>query len=255
MPSLCTFNRMLENLKIVELASVLAGPAVGLFFAESGAEVVKIENQRTGGDVTRSWKLAKESKTTPVSAYFSSVNWGKKHLLLDYKDATDFEEVLNYIRQADVVIANFKAGDAEKFGLDYTALKAVNPQLIYGAITGFDHATDRVAYDVVLQAEAGYMFMNGQADGPPTKMPLALIDVLAAHQLKEGLLVALLERIQTGKGAYVEASLERTAIASLTNQASNWLMAQHLPQRIGSLHPNIAPYGETFLCADDKYLV
>jgi crotonobetainyl-CoA:carnitine CoA-transferase CaiB-like acyl-CoA transferase len=112
-----------------------------------------------------------------------------------------------------------------------------------------------VAFDVVLQAESGFMYMNGAADGPPTKMPVALIDVLAAHQLKQGLLVALLQRERTGRGSHVSVSLLEAAVAALANQATNWLMAGHIPQRLGSLHPNIAPYGELFKSKDEHQLV
>jgi crotonobetainyl-CoA:carnitine CoA-transferase CaiB-like acyl-CoA transferase len=125
-----------------------------------------------------------------------------------------------------------------------------NPALILGQISGFSNEPNRVAFDLILQAESGIMSMNGQEDGPPTKMPIALIDVLAGHQLKEGILCALLEKGKTGKGKLVSVSLYDTAIASLVNQASNWLMAGHLPSRIGSMHPNIAPYGELFTTKD-----
>jgi len=97
--------------------------------------------------------------------------------------------------------------------------------------------------------------MNGQHDGPPTKMPVALIDVLASHQMKESVLIALLKRERTGMGSYIEVSLEASAISSLVNQATNWLMNGHNPERIGSLHPNIAPYGETFSCTNNEWLV
>ena len=244
----------IKNLKIVELASVLAGPSVGMFFAELGAKVVKIENKLTNGDVTRNWKLPNEKKDA-ISAYFSSINWGKEYLFIDYNNADEFAQILNLIKEADIVIANFKAGGAQKFGLDYPSLKAINPKLIYAQLNGFKSNPKRVAFDVVLQAECGYMYMNGQPDSPPTKMPLALMDILAAHQLKEGILVALLQRENTGKGAYVSSSLEESAISSLANQATNWLMNGKIPQRIGSLHPNIAPYGDIFITKDNKELV
>lgn len=129
------------------------------------------------------------------------------------------------------------------------------PHLIYGHITGYGADDPRTAFDLVLQAETGFMSMNGTPDSGPLKMPVALIDVLAAHQLKEGLLVALLHRMKTNKGGYVHVSLFDTAISSLANQASNWLMVGHLPKVQGSLHPNIAPYGEIFRCADGRHIV
>lgn len=242
-------------MKVIELASVLAGPAVGMFFAELGAEVIKIENSKTGGDVTRTWRLPSEDKNSPISAYYASVNWNKQVLFLDLTQETDRKKLYGLVADADVVIANYRAASAIKLGVDFETMKAINPKIIYGNITGFGEDSERVAFDVVLQAESGFMFMNGQADGPATKMPVALIDVLAAHQLKEGLLYALWQREKSGKGAYVSVSLLEAALSSLVNQATNWLMAGHIPARMGSLHPNIAPYGEIFESADKKRLV
>ncbi len=244
-----------SNLKVVELASVLAGPAVGMFFAELGAEVIKIENARSGGDLTRKWKHPNEDPKSLTSAYFSSVNYGKKHLLLDFQNQDQHRQMTELVKDVDILLVNFKHGDAKKFGVDYEAMQKLNPALIYGEISGFSSMPERTAFDVVLQAEAGFMFMNGNPDYPPTKMPVALIDLLAAHQLKEGILTAIIQRQNSGKGCKVTASLEKSAIASLANQASNWLMNNVIPQRIGSLHPNIAPYGETLICRNNKAVV
>lgn len=238
----------IKDLKIVELASVLAGPSVGMFFAELGATVIKIENKKTQGDVTRTWKLPTENSQS-ISAYFASINYGKKHLFLDLTNPHDFQNVMQLIQEADVLITNFKKGDDIKFKLDYQSLKAQHPSLIYGAITGFGSDSDRVAYDLILQAETGFMSMNGTPESGPVKMPVAMIDVLAAHQLKEGILIALLSR-KKHQGAFVSVSLFDAAIASLVNQASNYLMVGHIAQPIGSLHPNIAPYGEIFITKD-----
>ena len=247
-------NTVLSQLKIVELASVLAGPAVGMYFAEKGAQVIKIENSRTKGDVTRSWKLPMEDVTADSSAYFCSVNWGKEHLFLDLNRDSDFEQVIKYIIEADVVITNFKAGDAKKFKLDFDAIRSLNQDVILAEISGYGQKSDKLAYDLILQAETGFMSMNGTQDSGPVKMPVALIDILAAHQLKEGILEALLER-QIQKGAYhVHVSLYDTAVASLANQASNYLTTGHVAQRIGSKHPNIAPYGELFTTRDNRLI-
>lgn len=239
-----------NKLKVVELASVLAGPSVGMFFAELGAEVVKIENKKTSGDVTRSWKLPTENPKEKISAYYASVNWGKQTLFLDLTDKKDLEKVYSNIKSADIVIANYKSGDAKKLKTDYETLKKLNPKLIYGNIVGFGEDDKRVAYDLVLQAETGFMSMNGTKESGPVKMPVALIDLLAAHQMKEAILVALLNRERTKKGCKINVSLYDSAIASLANQASNWLNAKHNPERTGSLHPNIAPYGEVFISKD-----
>lgn len=244
-----------KNLKIIELSTVLAGPLVGTFFSELGAEVIKIENGKIGGDVTRSWKLSGENPEQSISAYYAAANYGKKALLRDLKDESDYQEILSLLKEADIVLANFKPGDASKLKLDFETLHKINPALIYGEIKGFSDGDPRVAYDVVLQAETGYMSMNGEPDSLPLKMPLAFIDILTAHKLKEGILCALLQRSSDGIGRKIEVSLYDSAIASLANQASNWLMNGKVPQRLGSLHPNIAPYGETFICADSKWIV
>lgn len=246
---------MLQNFRIIELAGVLAGPAVGMFFSEMGAQVLKIENQRTGGDVTRQWKLPTEPPEASYSAYYCSVNWHKKVEMLDFSDSKQREKVYEWVKTADIVIANYKQGDDIKLGMDYATLRSYKPDLIYAQLSGFGNDSSRVAFDVVLQAESGFMYMNGEPEGKPVKMPVALIDILAAHQLKEGILVALLRRQQTGEGCRVSVSLFDTAVASLANQATNWLMQGHIASRIGTQHPNIAPYGDMFTTADGKLIV
>jgi len=239
-----------KNLKVVELASVLAGPSVGLFFAELGAKVIKIENKTTNGDVTRSWKLASEKNTDNTSAYFYSINVGKTHLFLDLKNKADYAKCINEIKSADIVITNYKKGDDIKLGLHYSAIKKLNPKIIYASINGFGEESERAAYDLILQAESGFMSINGERNSKPLKMPVALIDLLAAHQLKEGILLALLQQAKDGKSKKISVSLFDSAIASLANQATNWLVAKHLPVQLGSIHPNIAPYGEIFTTKD-----
>ena len=248
-------NDFFKDLKIVELANVLAGPAVGLFFAELGADVIKIENKLSNGDVTRSWKIPAEDQQAPSSAYFASVNWNKKSIFIDLNSPQEKQQVYDLIKQADIVISNYKKGDDIKHQMDYTSLKKINPGLIYAHISGFGDESKRTAYDLILQAETGFMFMNGTASSGPLKMPVALIDILAAHQLKEGVLIALIKKMKTSKGSYVTVSLEDAAVASLANQASNWLMAGHNHLPSGSLHPNIAPYGEVFITSDQKKMV
>ena len=245
---------MLKGLKVLELASVLAGPGVGQFFAELGAQVVKVENLKTGGDVTRTWK-GRDEKTDDRSAYFCSVNWGKKSIAVDLSSEEGKYIVQKLVAKSDIVIASYKPGDAEKLGVSYHQLRTNNEQLIYGQITGYGSDNDRVGYDAVIQAESGFIDLNGEKNGEPVKMPVALIDILAAHHLKEGLLLALLKRDRTGEGSLVEVSLIQAAISSLANQATNWLVAKRLPTRQGSAHPNIAPYGESFLTKDGKRIL
>ena len=245
---------MLRGLKVLELASVLAGPGVGQFFAELGAQVTKVENLKTGGDVTRTWK-GRDEQTDDRSAYFCSVNWGKKSIAIDLSSEEGKRIVQRLAAKSDIVIASYKPGDAEKLGVSYEQLRTNNQQLIYGQITGYGSDNDRVGYDAVIQAESGFIDLNGEKNGEPVKMPVALIDILAAHHLKEGLLLALLKRDRMGEGSLVEVSLIQAAVSSLANQATNWLVAKKLPTRQGSAHPNIAPYGESFLTKDGKRIL
>ena len=241
----------IKNLRILDLSTVLAGPSVGSFFAELGAEVIKIEHP-THKDVTRSWKLPSEKSDSKISAYFSSVNYNKTYRYLNLKNKSDYEEFLQLLKKADVLLMNFKKGDQEKLQITDDILLGMNSQLIIGKINGFGTQSDRVAYDLILQAESGFMSMNGTTESGPLKMPIALIDVLAAHHLKEGLLLELTEKLtmENYKGRAVSVSLYEAAVSSLVNQASNYLMTGNIPARMGSLHPNIAPYGELFTTKD-----
>ena len=245
---------LFKGLKVVDCSSVLAGPQVGTFFSELGAQVIKFENAKTQGDVTRTWHTPAESKDK-ISSYYASINYKKEIRLVDLTNEQDIARIHSELENADIFLSNFKGNDSMKFKLDSEFLSAKFPHLIQGIIRGFEFEKDRVAYDVVLQSETGFMFMNGNADGPPTKMPVALIDILAAHQLKEGILCALLQKEKNGKGSCVEVSLEKAALASLANQASYFLMTGNTPKRLGSLHPNIAPYGEQFETMDNRWIV
>jgi crotonobetainyl-CoA:carnitine CoA-transferase CaiB-like acyl-CoA transferase len=249
---------MLSDLLVLELASVLAGPSVGQFFAELGAPVLKVENPRTDGDVTRRWRAP--TATAPEapddrSAYFCCCNHGKRSIGLDLSTEEGQALLHELVGEADVVLSSYRPGTAAALGADYETLSGVNPNLLYGHVTGYGPDRERAGYDAVIQAESGFMHMNGPADGPPTKLPVALMDVLAAHQLKEGLLVALLRRERGGDGAYVPVSLLQAAVSGLANQATNWLVAGHRPRRMGSAHPNIAPYGTAYDTADGPPVV
>jgi len=241
-----------KDLRVIELAGVLAGPGAGYFFAELGAKVIKIENPKTGGDVTRSWKLQSEDPGRPDSAYFWSVNAFKEVMSIDLEKESGQRSLHDLVRNADIVIANYRPGDDKKLKADAATLCALNPRLIYASVSGFGAGSTRTAYDLILQAESGFMSMNGEKNGRPLKMPVALIDLLAGHQLKEAILIALLNRYRTGNGCNISVSLFDSAIASLANQATNWLIARHLPEPSGSEHPNIAPYGEIFETKDNQ---
>lgn len=237
---------MLSDLLVVELASVLAGPSLGMFLAEQGATVIKIENPRTNGDVTRSWRLPSESQQDDRSAYFCAINWGKKSIGLDLKLEADRLKAQRLIAQADILITSYRPGQAAQYGFDAKTLLAQFPQLILAEISGYGPDDPRPAFDAIIQAESGFTYLNGPAGIGNEKMPVALMDILAAHQLKEAVLLALLRRMKTGEGGVARVDLLSAGLASLANQATNYLVAGHTPQPMGSAHPNIAPYGDVF---------
>jgi len=242
------------GLRVVELASVLAGPQVGQFFAELGAEVLKIESP--AGDVTRSWKTSHEPADTDVSAYFAASNWGKQSVVLNLTTESGQATLLRLAATADIVLASYKPGDAEKLRADYATLSAANPRLIYGHLTGYGPQVNRAGYDAVLQAEAGFMHLNTEGPGHlPQKMPVAMVDLLAAHQLKQGLLTALYLRERSGQGALVQVSLLESALSALANQAATYLVTSYDPHPLGSGHPSIVPYGTVYTAADGQRLV
>jgi len=248
---------MFNDLLILELASVLAGPSVGQFFTELGATVIKVENPRTRGDVTRRWRAPDQTgdEEDDRSAYFCCCNHGKQSVAVDLTLEDGQAVVHRLVERADVVLSSYRPGAATRLGVDASTLRALNDRLIVGQITGYGANDPRAGYDAVIQAESGFTYMNGPPDGEPTKLPVALMDVLAAHQLKEGLLVKLIERMQTGRGDVVSVSLLQAAVSALVNQATNYLVAGHSPERMGSAHPNIAPYGTLYPTADGERIV
>jgi crotonobetainyl-CoA:carnitine CoA-transferase CaiB-like acyl-CoA transferase len=187
------------------------------------------------------------------------VNWNKKHYLLDLDEEEDRNTVYEWIKTADVVISNFKLASAKSMGVDYETLKSIKENIIYAQLTGYGEDDDTPVFDVVMQAEAGFLYMTGEPkeDEDPihVRMPVAMIDLVAAHQLKEAILIALLQRERSGEGAYVTASLYDSAVASLANQATNYLMEGYIPQPMGSKHPNIAPYGDIYFTKENKFIV
>lgn len=247
--------KIFENLTVIEFASVLAGPLTGSFFAELGARVIKIENKKTNGDGTRKWKLPNESKEVNISSYYAACNYGKESLMIDLSNEEDYSTILELLNQADIVLSNFKNSAAKKFKLDYESIKIKNPSIIYTQLSGYEYDNNRPAYDAVLQAESGFLYLNGNKNEMPIKVPFAFIDVLASHQMREGILVALYQKELTGKGSLVQVSMLQAAVSALINQASNYLMNGNIPERMGSQHPNIAPYGDLFTCNDGRIIL
>ncbi|MBC7884678.1 MAG: CoA transferase [Saprospiraceae bacterium] len=239
-----------KNIRVLDISSVLAGPLAGSFFAELGAEVIKIENKLTGGDVTRQWKLPAESPDEPYSAYYFSANYGKQEVHLDLNAIEDRVRLHQYILKSDILISNFQKSVAEKLGVLPDDLHKKYPQLIIGQLSAYNFEDQRPGYDLVMQGETGWISMTGTDDNHLSKLPVALIDIIAAHQLKEAILIAMWKKTTSGAGSIVHVSLYDSALSALVNQASNYLMAGYIPKPLGTLHPNIAPYGDQFT---DKY--
>ena len=246
---------LLQDLVVVELASVLAGPLVGSFLAEHGAKVIKIENKKYGGDVTRQWKLGNEDAETKISAYYASANYGKEVIALDLVEESDYGHLISILSDADVVISNFQKKTALKLKVDYQSIVSHVPEIIFAQLVAYSWDDPRPGYDLVMQAEAGFISMNGTVSGEMAKMPVALIDVIAGHQIKEAILLSLLSKSKDGRGSYSEISLYKSAISALANQASNYLMSGHVPKPMGTLHPNIAPYGDIVITNDKKKVI
>ncbi len=225
----------MNNLRVVDLSRVLAGPYCTMVLADLGADVVKIE--RPGeGDETRSWG---PPYAGTESAYYLSINRSKRSVALDLKDPRALEIAVELCLGADVVIENFRAGAADAMGLGFDALSARNERLVYCSITGF--GSDRVprgrpGYDFVAQAESGLMAVTGNAE--PTKVGVAIVDVLAGLHAA----VAILAAVNGGGPRHVEVPLLDTALASLVNVASGALVTGSEPGRYGNAHPHIVPY-------------
>lgn len=237
----------------MELSSVLAGPSAGMFFAELGAKVIKVEPLQ--GDVTRTWRLMSEDSDKIDSSYYNSINYGKESVFLDLRSKEDIDQIHQMVKDADVFTANFKPGSAVKYGLDYQGLSQINPSLIYAQLYGFNAESKRLAYDVVMQAETGFLSMTGTKENELCKIPVALIDLIAGHHMKEAILLALLKKEKFKKGSYIELSLLCSGLSSLANQASNYLNESFIAKPMGTLHPNIAPYGELCETADNQKII
>ena len=231
----------LSGLNVLDLSRVLAGPYCTQLFADLGANVWKLESLT--GDDTRRWG---PPFAGGESAYYLSVNRGKKSLSVNLKDARGQALVRRLALQADVLVENFKVGDLARYGLDYASLSATNPRLVYASITGFGQTGPRAhepGYDAALQGLGGLMSVTGEAEGPPVKVGVAVIDVLTGLHAAVGILAALQERGRSGLGQYLDVALFDVALASLINQAQSFLLTGATPTRLGSAHPQIVPYG------------
>jgi crotonobetainyl-CoA:carnitine CoA-transferase CaiB-like acyl-CoA transferase len=248
----------LAGLRVLDLSRVLAGPWCSQLLADLGADVVKVERPHSGDD-TRAWGPPWLARSE--SAYFLSANRNKRSVTLDLARAEGQRVVRELAAEADVLIENFKLGGLAQYGLDYDSLKAQNPRLVYCSITGFGHTgpyAERPGYDFLIQGMGGLMSITGHPDGEPGGGPLkvgvALTDVMTGMYATVAVLAALERRHVSGEGQHIDLALLDVQVAALANQASNYLVGERVPQRMGNAHPNIVPY-QDFPTADGHMIV
>ena len=245
----------LDGTLVLDLSRVLAGPWAGQALADLGARVIKVE--RPGrGDETRSWGppyLGSGDKRE--SAYFLSANRGKESIAVDFKDPRGQSVIRQLARRADILIENYKPGGLKAYGLDYDSILQINPAIVYCSISGFGQTgplANRPGYDFIIQAMSGLMSITGTEK--PTKVGVAVSDLITGLYATVGILGAYTRARETGQGEFIDISLLDSQLATLANQASNYLVSGKSPGLSGNAHPNIVPY-QVFETADDPIVV
>ncbi len=244
----------LEGVRILDLSRVLAGPYTTMVLGDLGADVIKVEHPERGDD-TRHWG---PPFTGGESAYYLSVNRNKRSISADLKEPEDLEKIKQLAAGADVVIENMKRGALEKFGLGYEELREANPGLVYCSITGFGPGKDeqRPGYDFLVQARAGIMGITGfpEPEGQPTKVGVAIADIVCGLYAATAILAALRRRDATGEGARIEVPLFESTLSWLANRGQEYLVSGDDKGRMGNAHPTIVPY-QTFDASDKQIAV
>ncbi|MGO9958421.1 MAG: CaiB/BaiF CoA transferase family protein [Solirubrobacteraceae bacterium] len=231
----------LRGLRILDFSRVLAGPFATMMLADLGADVTKVERPVVG-DETRSWGPPHDHAGR--ATYFQAVNRNKHSIALDLAATQGRDRALELVRDADVVVENFRPGVMDRLGLGYDALSATDPGIIYCSITGFGagRGAQLPGYDLLVQALGGLMSITGEPAGEPQKVGVALVDVLAGLFATVGILAALRHREATGEGQRVDVDLLSSLLGALVNQASGYTIAGIIPGRLGNAHPSISPY-------------
>lgn len=240
----------LAGLKVVELARVLAGPFCGQILADLGADVIKVESPE--GDGTRLWgppwveRADASGKVHREAAYYHACNRGKRSIIADFADAGDLARVKDLCGAADVVIENFKPGTLSRFGLDYESMAYANPGLVYCSISGFGQDGPRrnePGYDFVVQAMSGFMSLTGEPAGEPMKHGVSISDLSCGLWAANAIQAALLKRVRTGRGQWIDISLFDSSVALLANQAMTYFTSGQNPPRMGNAHAQVSAYG------------
>ena len=234
----------LQDLRVLDLSRILAGPFATQNLADLGAEVIKIE--APWGDDTRKWGPPfEEINGEKTASYFQSCNRGKRSISIDFKSSEGISLLRELIHNADVLVENMKVGTLSSLGLDPNELILEHPKLIICQITGFGQTGIRAnepGYDVALQGMSGIMSVTGESGSSPVKVGVAWIDVLTGFAATSAILAALHHRERTGEGQIIDLSLFDVALMSMVNQAQNWISSGVSPSRMGHAHPNIVPY-------------
>lgn len=240
----------LGDLVIVDFGRVLAGPYATMLLADLGAEVVKVERPGAGDD-TRHWG---PPWVGDESTYFLGVNRNKQSVAIDLSTPEGIDEARDLIARADVVVENFLPGTMDRLGLGYEQARQINPDIVYASITGFGGNNNLPGYDLLVQAVGGLMSITGPDAGTPTKVGVAVVDVITGMHAALGILAALRHRDRTGDGQRVEVNLLSSLLSALTNQTSGYVAAGVVPKAMGNRHPSIAPY-EMFQTADRPFVL
>ena len=242
----------LENIRVLDLSRVYAAPAGSMMLADLGAEVIRIEHPK-GSDSMRDWGPFVQEQST----YYLCANRNKKSILLDLKTTEGRERFKDLVKDADIVLENFKTGDMARMGLSYEELKKVNPRLIYCAVTGFGQTgplAHEPGFDPVIQAMSGLMHVTGSPEGEATKVGVPIADILTSNYVVISILAALRLRDQTDQGQFIDLALLDVQMSSLANVASAYLNTGFSSQRLGNRHNNVAPY-QVFQCADGPLMI
>ncbi|HQS20882.1 MULTISPECIES: CoA transferase [unclassified Acidovorax] len=232
----------LAGVRVLDLSRVFAGPLCGMVLADFGAEVIKVEHPGRGDD-TRDWGM-RIGKTE--TTYYNSMNRNKRSITVDLQTPEGVKIIHDLLPQCDVVVQNFKTGGAEKLGLGYEQLKAIKPDLIYCSVAGYDSSgpeAKRPGYDLVIQGESGLMALNGEANTPPLKFGVAVVDLMTGMYAAQAVLAALFQRTRTGKGRHIEMALYDCGLMITGYYGLDAMLLGHDPQRYGNAHPSIVPYG------------